>query len=293
MIVLQLTCAYVVAVCPRPLVLQPSLPTYVCSFASPRAATATTDVVPCIPSSTMIGSPVPNVLWSPRSTNVVTVVTQGAGINFSASQSVSESTLQSSHIMPPVNRSRTFSDNSYDQRQPGVQPLLKSASCGTSKVSRSQQQIDCISPISLELVTCLPADIVKSLLESDSSRQSVEMLVETLSAVQSGSLDLLDTDAVQQLANSPQLASIVKELRSSRFEAEMTEQDVGSWKSLTGLLQQTANKTRAFSSPGDSAQSELDVSGCQCSMRSLGQLGQAPAHQLEGQAFNRYWYVFL
>jgi len=274
------------------------LPTYVHSFASPCTATATTDVLHCVPSSTMLGSTVPSVMWSPRSTNITTMVTEVAGVNTGVSHGINEMTAASSVVTSPMSRSRTFSDCSHSHPRHSAQPLLTSASSGASILSGAQQQTDRISLTSVEdlasqLVASLPADIVKSLVESNSSQQSAEMLLETLNVIHGGNVGLLNAGGVQKLYNSPQLAKVVKELFcSSRFEAEMTEQDIDRWKSLAGLLQQTENKTAAFSGPQDFSHSELHVPGCEAVMRSLGQLGQAPAHQLEDQASNLHWYVF-
>lgn len=298
MLVLQLSCVCAAAVCPRPVVLRHSLPTYVHSYASPCTATATTDVLHSVPSSTMLGSTVPSVLWSPGSTNTTTMVTQVAGVNSSVSHGIHKMTAASSDVTSPMSRARTFSDCSHSHPRHTVQPVLTSASSGSSLLSGSQQQTDRFSFASVEdlasqLVASLPADIVKSLVESDSSQQTAEMLLETLNVIHGGSVGRLDAGVVQKLYNSPQLANVVKELFcSSRFEAEMTEQDIGSWKSLAGLLQQTDNKTVAFSGPQDFSHSELHVPGCEAVMRSLGQLGHAPAHQLEDQASNLHWYVF-
>jgi len=279
----------VVAVYPRPVVLRHSLPTYVCSFASPCTATATTDVLHCAPSSTVLRSTVPNVLWSPRSSNIVTMVTQAAGMSSSVSQDISEMTTASNDLVSPVSR--------FNHSQHTVQPALTSASSGASVLSESQQQTDHVSPMFVEdlvseLVASLPADIVKSLVESHSSQQTASMLLETLNVIQSGNIGLVDASAGQKLYNNPQLASIVKELFcSSTFEAAITEQDIDRWKYLAGLLQHAENKTIPFSSPQDFSQSELHVPACQAVRRSLGQLGHSPAH-LEDQASNLHWYVF-
>lgn len=272
-----------VAVYPRPLVLQPSLPTYVCSFASPDAASASTSVMPCIPSSTMIGSPVPNVVWSPRSTDVVTVVTQRTGLNSSTSQSGNELTVLGGHGIPSVSRSRTCSGHYSGQPKPSFQPVSTSASSGGS-----QQPTDCSLPTSVEdlasrLVSSLPTDVVKSLLDSDSSLQTVEMLLDTLNVMKTSDGNVLDTDVVQKLSNCPQLVSMVEELASSKFEAKMTR-----WRSLPGLLQQTENKAAAFTGGQDYLESAVDEPSCQGVVRSLGQLGQAPAYRLEDKASNLY-----
>lgn len=282
-----------VAVYPRPVVLQPTLPTYVCPSAA--AATAASDVVACTPSSTVLGSPVPTVLWSPRSTNVVTMLTQAHGLlNSSGSQSGSELTVASNHATTLMNRSTMFSDRCHDHRHPTVQPHWKPPA---SVSSGSQQRVDCVSQTPLEdvasqLVANLPVDIVKLLLERDSSQQTVEMPAETLHALKSHNVDLFNIDAVQKLSSNPQFTDIVKELfHCSVFEADMMKQAVGRWKSFSGLLQQTENNDAAFSSPQEYSQLELDGAGCQGVMRSLGQLGQAPPHQLEAETSNLYWYV--
>ena len=276
-------CVYVVVAYPSPLVLQSSLPTYVCSF-----ATATTDAVPCIPSLTMVRSPVPRVLWSPSSA----VVTRGAGTNSSSSRSASELAVPSSHVAPSVSRTRTFSDDCDSQPQSTVQLY------DDGRLSASQQRTDSVSSTSTEdlvsrLVATLPADIVKSLLVSNSSQQTIEMLTETLNMIQSAGVVPLDTDAMRKLSNSAQLDSMVRELLcKSRFEAAMTEPALGRWKSLPGLLQQTEYKTAALSNPRDCVKGKLDVSGCKGVRRSLGQLGHAPADQLQDQASDQHWYVF-
>ena len=280
-------CMCLVAVYQRPLMLQPSLPTYICSFASPAAATASTNVMPCIPSSTMLGSALPNVLWSPTSSDIVTLVTQRAGVNCSVSQSAHELTVPSSRIIPPVNRSATCSDRYGDKRRAAVQSATTS---GMSELSTSHQPTaSSVEDLAGRLVASLPSDVVKSLLESESSRQTVEMLVDSLSVMNTDNVRFLDADAVQKLSNNPQLASVVEKLVSSRLEPKMTRQMIGRWKSLPGLLQQTENKTTALSG----AQSVVDASSCQDVVRSLGQLGHVPAHQLENQPSNLYWYVFL
>jgi len=270
--------------------LQPSLPTYVCSLASPCAATTSTNIVPCVHSSTMLGSPVSNVLWSPGSANIAVMVTQGVGMSCSTQQSISDLVVPSSHVMPPVNRSRMC----CEQPQPTLQSVLSVSASGAG--IGSQQPMECVSSVSIEdlasrLVARLPAEVVKSPPESDSNRQRIEMLVETL--IQGGNIEHVDAD----ICNSPRFARTVEELASSRFEAERTGEAMGTkWRSQPGLLQQASqmqNNTSAFSSHQDYLQRKIDLSGCQSVVRSLGQLGQAaPGRQLEDQSTDLYRYAF-
>jgi len=272
----------VVAVYPIPLTLQPSLPTYVCSFASLSAATASTNIMPCILSSTVLESPLQNALWSPRSADVVKVVSSRAGLNCSTLQTGSELNVPRSRVML---RSRTCSDHCHHQSSPSIQPVLTSTASGGST--------DCASPTSVEdlvsqLVASLPADVVKSLLDCSLSQYSAERL---LDLIKSDSIDVVDDSTLQKLANYPQLATVVKELLAfSRFEPKKTRPSIGRWKSLPGLLQQTENRTTVLSGLHDYLQSAVDMPSCQNVRRSLGQLGQA--HRMEDQASGLHWYVF-
>lgn len=242
----------IVAVYQRPLVLQPNLPTYVCSFASPCVAAAATNV----PSSEMLRSPVPNVLWSQS-----IVTTQEARVRCSASSSVSELTVPTSHI------------TSVDCR-PTVEPHHMTC-------TSSHQPVDCVSRIASQLVASLPAD---------SAEHTANMLVDALNAVRNGNIDAVDTAALQNLCSSPQLASIVKELfYFLRTEPEI-QPTIGRWKSLPGLLQQSENITTG--TPFSHPHGEFDVDDCQDAMRCL-QVDQAPEHQLVDDASDLYWYVFF
>ena len=272
-------CVCVVAVYQRPFVLQPSLPKYVCSFASLSAATASTNIMPCIPSSTVLESPLaPNVLWSPR-TDVVKVVSSRAGLNCSTLQTGSELNVPHSPVML---RSRTCSDHCHNEPSPSIQPVLMSTASGGST--------DCTSPTSVEdlvsqLVASLPVDVIKSNLSQYTAERLLD-LIKTDNVV-----DVVDDNTLQMLSNYPQLASVVEELlASSRFEPKMTRPSIGRWKSLPGLLQQTENRTTVLSGLHDYLQSAVDVPSCQTVLRSLGQLGQA--HQMEDQASSLHWYVF-
>jgi len=266
-------------------VLQPSLPTYICSFASPcAAATATTNILPCIPSSTVLGSPVSSVLWSPRSTGVGAMVTQGDGSNCGASRS-----LPCDHVM---SRSRTCLERPGTPRQPISPPL----SSRPGVLSGSPQPPGGISPTALEhfasrLVAGLPA-AVKSMLESDSNEQRVELLAETLNTIHGSG-----ADAVHQLCHSPQLAVVAKQLFPSQaFDAKTTSESIGRWRSQPALLQPDQLQSRPSTLSGHHNRLQSDVHlplpSSQNVMRSLGQLGHAPAHRLEAEAAGQYRWVF-
>ena len=274
-----------VAVYPRPLVLQPSLPTYICSFASPCAAvTATSNVLPCVPSSTVLGSPVSSVLWSPRSADVGVTVSQGNGLNFNIPQSpaTGELTLPFDHV---TSRSQAY----VERPGPSLQPVSSPLSSGGGILPGSPQPSGGISPTVLnqftsQLVTRLPAD-VKSVFEADSKEQPAEIL----RAVQRDG-----TDVVRQLCISPQLASIAKQLfPPPAVEVPRTSESISRWRSQPALLQpeQPQIETSAFSSRCNCLQLDADLSlpSSQSAMRSLGQLGYAPTHRLE--ASGRYWCV--
>lgn len=258
--------------------LQPSLPTYICSFASPcSAATATTNILPCAPSS----SPASSVLWSARSTGIGVMVTQVDGLNSSASQSrsASELTLPCDRV---TSRSQTYAERSG----PLLQPILSPVSSATNVLVGSPRPSGGVSPTVLEhfrsrLVASRPAD-VSSLLEADSD----ELLVGSLNTMPSGNMD-----AVRQLCNSPQLASIAKQLfPAPAFEAK--NDTISRWRSQPTLLQpdQLQNQTSAFASRRNCLQSDVDLAlpTCENVMRTLGQLGHAPAHRLETQPSGQY-----
>lgn len=271
----MLTCFYVVAVYPRPLMLQPSLPTYVSSFASPRAATATTSIVPSIPSSAVLGSPVPaNVLWSPRSTSVGLVASSQDG---AVSQLYSRGSQTSSEMYGGQSRST-------------LRPVLTSSPSVISSPSGSR-----VSPTSLKdlmsLVTSLPADVVKSLLETDSNEQSVNMLTESLSTVHHGNIDCAGVDGIQKLCNSAQLAGMDKQVFASPVsESRRTIESISRWRSQPELLQQNdpmQNGSGTFSGRHDYSPSDVDVAAASCEnvVRSLGQLGHTPT-----SLSSLYWY---
>ena len=274
-----LSCFCVVAVYPSPLMLQPSLPKYICSFASPcAAATATTNILPCLPSSTVLGSPVSSVLWSPRSSGVGMMVTQADSLNSTVSPTQSAGAL----ILPcdyVVSRSRTLPG-------PALQPVSTPLSSGVGILSSASPQSPAVIPPTplghfASRLASLPAD-VKSVLEGDSSE---------LLAIQGG-----NADVVRQLCNSPHLTSIAKQLFPPPvFDARRTNESISRWKSQPALLEpdQLPNQTSMFSGRRDYLQSSVDLPlpSCQNVMRSLGQLGHAPSQQLDAQASSRYWYV--
>jgi len=275
----------VVAVYPSPLVLQP---TYVCSFTSPAATASANNVIPCTPSSMIQRSPMASGLWSPRSTDVVTLVTQRLGLNTGTGGS--GLTVPSSRMIPPVNRARTCSDHHQHHRhqlRPRVHPSTASADCSLSTSVRD---------VAGRLVAGLPADVVKSLLESDStgSCQTVKMLLDTVTAMKTN-VDVLDSDVLWKLVNCPQFGSMVEELASSsRSEAATmtTRQTIGRWRSLPGLHQPTEHEPAAAAAADAAfASRQSAVPSCQTVVRSLGQLGQSPAHQLTDQASSLYWYA--
>jgi len=114
------------------------------------------------------------------------------------------------------------------------------------------------------------------------------MLAEMLSTVCSGSVGDL-----QKHYNTPHFAGIVRELFcSAGFDAEMSEQTLGRWKSLLGLFQQTEDdRTIASSGRRDCSKFESGVTGCEGGLRSLGQIAQAPLHAGKDSASTSCRYV--
>ena len=265
-------------------------PTYVCSLTSRTAnasASSANSAMPCSLSSTVLGSPVvAGAPWSPRSTDAVTV--QRLGLNSVASWAASSAlTVPSAcHLMPQLSRSGTSCSGHHHQPRPlSIHPFISS---------------DCSLPTSIgnlagRLVAGLSADVVKSLLESDSSGgscQTMRMLLDTVTALKTSAGVVDGGDVARKfVSNCPQFDSGVEELASSFAQLEaakmITRQSIGRWRSMPRLNQSTEHEAAAAAAfvtvPSGSPTPSV--------VRSLGQLQHCPGRQLTDQASNFYRYV--